>query len=279
MNKIKNISFILLAFIMGTLYSCGTDNIGPEYKAENGALSFVAAKENIRIASDATDFTVTIWRGNPTSDATYNISNKDELGMFSVPSTVEFQAGESDKKFEISFAKDLDFGTTYDLVLSLSEEDLSKAAISSLVVSVSKEYTWKSIGKGVWTDGLIPLFFGVPVESWEVDIEEANEVAGVYRIVNPYGVGVCPYTEEGDVTKDPCYFEIDASNPEKVFTDSQSIGLNWGYGEMTAGSVFGDNIASPLGVKEGKTINLGKIFFHMGDIGPAAGTDCKLILP
>ena len=94
---------------------------------------------------------------------------------------------------------------------------------------------WKSIGTGLYTDDfLTPMFYDpaeVPTPTYEVEIMENTETPGLYRVMDPYSNSVYPYAE-GDCAPDGMYLVINATNPNQVYIPKQSIGFDWGYGEM-----------------------------------------------
>ena len=172
-----------------------------------------------------------------------------------------------------------------EVLIDLSLPEGSEVAVSGAnvtTVSVTKDYTWQSIGKGVWTDGLVSSLFNVPAGTnvWEVEVEQAVENQGMYRMVNPYGFEICPWVAENEVTVDPCYVKIDASDPENVKVPQQSMGINWGYGEFVVGSMAALMPGSPYGVKTGNVIDLGTtVFVAMGADAYLTSVGSKLELP
>ena len=95
---------------------------------------------------------------------------------------------------------------------------------------------WKSIGTGLYTDDfLTPMFYDptkVPTPTYEVEIMENTETPGLYRVMDPYSNSVYPYAED-DCAPDGMYLVINATNPNQVYIPKQSIGFDWGYGEMS----------------------------------------------
>lgn len=91
---------------------------------------------------------------------------------------------------------------------------------------------FKSIGKGLFTDGLVAPWFEAPEPTYEVEVEESVDNPGKYRLVNPYGEAY-PYNEPGDWDAENTYYlTIDATNPEAVNIPQADLGINWGYGWM-----------------------------------------------
>lgn len=79
------------------------------------------------------------------------------------------------------------------------------------------ENGWHSIGNGVWYEGLLTIFDEIEYGmSWELEIEESDEVAGYYRMI--------PYGEDSPVAEivgapDNTYFYVDASDPQHVYAE------------------------------------------------------------
>lgn len=97
---------------------------------------------------------------------------------------------------------------------------------------------WNSIGYGGLVDEIMtPYLHDIwkdycPEEpaAFEVEILESSKKPGLYRLVYPYGKAFL-YNVSGDYdTRKTYYWEIDASDPNGVFFETQENGLNWGYG-------------------------------------------------
>lgn len=96
---------------------------------------------------------------------------------------------------------------------------------------------WNSIGTGYYTDDmLITSFFNVPAPTYEVEIMEHSEKPGLYRLVDPYAEGVFYYSSS-DMGKNLApagnYLEVNATNPNMVYVPTQSLKVDWGYGEIS----------------------------------------------
>jgi len=110
---------------------------------------------------------------------------------------------------------------------------------------------WKSLGIGTFTDDIVlPLFAtndeGVQeIESptYEVEIKESTEKPGLYRVMNPYSNSVYPYAED-DCAEDGLFLEVDATDPSYVYILPQSLGFDWGYGEMAYCTLAGYYLAN-----------------------------------
>lgn len=124
---------------------------------------------------------------------------------------------------------------------------------------VDPSTVWTVIGKGQFTDGILyPLVFmeddetqeDIPV--YEVEVAQFGGDPNMYRIMNPYKKGICPYGFDYSGDK---YIEIDATDPECLIMELQATGINLGpqtgslyicnYADMVIG---GEDPATPADV-------------------------------
>lgn len=102
---------------------------------------------------------------------------------------------------------------------------------------------WKSLGVGLYTDDVvIPMFDAseteaMPPITYEVEIQENTENPGYYRLVDPYGPNVYPYYDAlasmgCKMPKAGNYLYINATDPEGVYIDHQSLLMDIGEGEV-----------------------------------------------
>lgn len=102
-------------------------------------------------------------------------------------------------------------------------------------------YTWTSIGTGTYREDILTTAYTVDNVTYSVEIEEATELPGFYRLVYPYGPAY-PYNEEGDYDTDATYYlYIDATDPDYAYVLDSYQGLDWGetgggYGMMQVNS-------------------------------------------
>lgn len=91
---------------------------------------------------------------------------------------------------------------------------------------------WTVIGKGQFTDGILYPFAVMEddetqedIPTYEVEVAQFGGDPNMYRIMNPFKKGICPY---GIDFSRETYIELDATNPDCVFMDLQSTGINFG---------------------------------------------------
>ncbi len=90
-------------------------------------------------------------------------------------------------------------------------------------------YSEDFIGSTLYTNTLGDLCC-----EYYVEVQESDEQAGLYRLVNPYGPEVYPYTSKTTYdTEENYYLEINATDPDGVYIEYQDMGLTWGrYGRF-----------------------------------------------
>ena len=206
-------------------------------------------------------------------------------GLFSVGPTSFNSVDENNRAtIEITYSmEDLEFNVPYTLELSLSDQpDYPREGglITTVTVTIVRPLTFSSIGEGTWTDGIIIALFEAPTLTYPVEVEKADQVEGIYRLVNPYGYGVYEFTEEGDVIYEPVYVTIDATDPDRVIIPRAGLGIDWGYGEFFIGSLdYG------YGTLEGNTITFPAESLGVGmrdwsgDEYGVYSEECILVLP
>lgn len=111
------------------------------------------------------------------------------------------------------------------------------ATSTSFKFEVGAPEVWNALGLGLYTEDALCALYKAPAVTYEVEIEESQDRPGVYRLVNAYGENF-PYNDPGDWDDSRNYYiEINAQDPEAVFIEQQSTGLDWGDGEFSIQSL------------------------------------------
>lgn len=201
-------------------YSASVDFAGI-FTAKDGA---VYATGNLALGADASDVKAIVMPADADAAAVADAIAAGEL------ETVDVEAG----RIEVPFNAEELGGNNFQIIVVV----LADGAVKS-VASTSFEYfggganPWQSLGTGFYTDDvLVPLFYeeGTPV-TYEVEILEHTENPGLYRIMNPYAKSVHPLGDD-DYAPEGLYIEVNATDAEGVYIQQQSLGMDWGYGEM-----------------------------------------------
>ncbi|HIW44796.1 MAG TPA: hypothetical protein H9986_07205 [Candidatus Prevotella stercoripullorum] len=135
--------------------------------------------------------------------------------------------------------------------------------------------TWKPLGTGLYTDYMAASMYqgGVAV-TYEVEIEESEKNPGIYRIINPYDPSIYPLSASLEYSYTPSNIIINASDPDAVYIQMQSIGvydqqygdtyiLSNGGGYIDAGNPF--DIVKQAGLIKG-TLKNGVISFEPNEL-------------
>ena len=186
MKKIFRSIFILS--IAGLFASCNVDNIGTIYNHEgpdNGVSFTKTAAGDTEVNAKATTFTIPVARAVADGSLTVNLKSTLPEGV-KVPASVTFNAGEyqTDVTLDISA---MEVGKSYKGVISLADESQYDAntSISSINVTLAKAYTWVSLGKGQFYDGLALQPSDDDLGIIQVEVLQA-EGFDRWRILNPF---------------------------------------------------------------------------------------------
>lgn len=138
-------------------------------------------------------------------------------------------------RIEVPFNAEELGGNNFQIVTVVLFEGAVKsvAAASFEYYGAGNNNPWQSLGTGLYTDDvLLPLFYegGTPA-TYEVEILEHSENPGLYRIMNPYAKSVHPAGDD-DYAPEGMFIEVNATDAEGVYIQPQSLGMDWGYGEM-----------------------------------------------
>lgn len=256
MNKILA-GLVAVASVFAT-FSCSEDDSYTPAEPETGVKPYVYFSENneTTLSLEPTapaELTFTVCRQD-TKDAiemplivTENTSN-----VFNVPSSVSFAAGEESVDVTVTFP-DAPIGTPCSLTVGFSSEytGIYYSGIGQQTFTVNR-VKWNNVGYVVsqsgekiegwamFTDDYVTGFFGVQNVSYPIEVQERDDVRGLFRLKNVYGASY-PYNEPGDYddTQD-YYITIDATNPNKVYIpELTDLGFDWGYGNFYIWSLAG----------------------------------------
>lgn len=172
----KTINQYFLLMMLASLLaftSCSDDIVRePSPIPTEGVQAYVYAEAtNLTfVPTDAYSFTLNVARQNTQAAATVHLIAEGE--GFTVPSSVDFAAGEDKKEVLIAF--DQPVGSTRTLTISIPEEESYIYANAQITFTITLDYTWEDFGTGTYTSQL----FG---QSWPQPILKAKE-GNVYKM-------------------------------------------------------------------------------------------------
>lgn len=191
------------------------------FTAKDGA---IYATGNLALGADASDVKAVVMPADADAAAVADAIAAGEL------EATDVEAG----RIEVPFnAEELGGSNFQIIVVVLADGAVKSVASSSFEYFGGGTNPWQSLGTGIYTDDvLVPMFYedGAPV-SYEVEILEHTENPGLYRIMNPYAKSVHPLGDD-DYAPEGMYIEVNATDAEGVYIQQQSLGMDWGYGEM-----------------------------------------------
>jgi hypothetical protein len=283
----KSIKICLWLLITLVVVSC-TQEDGALYDTSNNRtlVSLAASKYNAELApADGDELIVNLHRANTKGAVDVPCSFKSSSTLFTMSDTVaHFADGAAIAKLTISFPGSAQMDVSASCKLTVSVVDsamLSPGGVAKQTLELKRRLTWVDAGKGKWTDGLVTSIFNTPVVTCEVNIQKAEEVENIYRMVNPYGYNVYEYTEtKEDMVAETSYVMINAIDADKVFIPSTGIGIDFGYGE-----IFVSSLSGKYGKRSGKTITFPAETLAVGMRNYKEGSlaflaeECVLVLP
>ena len=180
---------------------------------------------NLALGADAAEVKAIVMPADADAAAVADAIAAGEL------EAIDVEAG----RIEVPFNAEELGGNNFQIVTVVLFEGAVKsvAAASFEYYGAGNNNPWQSLGTGLYTDDVIlPMFYenGTPA-TYEVEILEHSENPGLYRIMNPYAKSVHPEGDD-DYAPEGMFIEVNATDAEGVYIQQQSLGMDWGYGEM-----------------------------------------------
>ncbi|MDL2299762.1 hypothetical protein LJC21_03550 [Bacteroides sp. OttesenSCG-928-E20] len=247
----------------------------------------------VEVEPEVKSFDIAIKRVDKSAAGTVNLSVVENEGnVFVLPATASFAAGEETTSITVTYptAKE---GIKYALVLAVEGDNVSPYTNGYREVQYDLSILkWESIGTGYMLDGLVVRIFGVdPTIPLAVEIEKTTTASGDrYRFDSPFasvatgkdengGYIGYPYNEPADVVPGIYKFVIDVTK-DGLSLQPVSMGMDWGYGMFSCGSVYGylsTNLGTyPLGTLKNNvmTFPVSSLYVSMTDFNDGGKYPC-----
>lgn len=241
--------------------------------------------ETVNLEENSSSVTIPVYRVVADEAASFSIFATEESSLFSIPSTVDFAAGENSTNLVITYdyAK-LTQDQMYPCTLTIGDtENTSPYGMSSYEFSFVAPAPWTSLGMGTYTEDVITAAYGIDNVSFEVEVQQSDSNKGLYRLKNLYraGTGLFAIYNFADATgaASDYYITLDCSNPEAVTIAEQPLGFSMeGYGELkifsnAPGTLANGVITFP---KDGLSLNIPTL---SNNYPTNASGKFKLVLP
>ena len=252
MKTLKNIFYFLAAASLVGFTSCSDDDATTSLK---GAQIFFSTESpsTVEIEKGQSSVQLSIERMNATEAISVPLYSTDESGLFSMPTEVSFNAGETSAKVTVNFSFDaLTTDVSYPLQITIGDtENSSPYGLSSYSFNIIYPAPYTSLGSAQYTEDLLTAVYGIGNDTFPIEIQQSDENPGVYRLKNLYNVN-SPFFQlhsfsDGSGTTSDYYITIDCSDPEAVTIAKQPLGFTLeGMGELslysTAPGSFKDGV-------------------------------------
>ena len=215
--KINKIFLFAAVALMGTtVVSCGDDDdFEPGKPAGSNNVYFVDEADQA-LELTASSFTITVGRADGGSALSIPLKKVQVASVFTVPETVDFAAGETEKEVTIGMSSDAAPFTDYTLRLAIPEEYtnpyIQQDNVPELSIRVHKE-DYKDYAEVVYYDD---FWYE---EAWD-DVLQYSETLDLYRIA-PWEAGYWIYLK---IKKGESIAVCD--NTGKEFTGANATGLD-----------------------------------------------------
>ena len=184
-------------------------------EASDGAYLYSDFSSKTFLPDDNQTFTINVGRTNTTGEQSFEL--KCDNDKFTVPSTVNFKAGESTVVVPVTF--NIDLGATETAQFVIPTEKSTTYGDDTISVSITRDYTWIKIGTADFTDNIFTDL------SATVDVAKAKEGTNLYKFVTPMrtlykqngkselpgGVDlIFTMDENGKITMDPGIYDVES---------------------------------------------------------------------
>lgn len=198
MKKINVYIFALISVIALMVTAC-TEEV--EYKAagkpDNAQIYFSnTLKSNVELSKDATSFTVELRRIDTKEAVKVNLKSTDESGLFTIPTSVDFEAGSEIGKINIGYDPEtLEYDDFKVIALSIDDQT-TPYGTAKYEFKAGIPAPWTSLGMATFRD---EFWFS---DDYQVELQQHMLEPNRYRLVDPYSQGIENegFAENGEAT-------------------------------------------------------------------------------
>lgn len=195
-NKTLGILSMMSGMLIG--FSGCTEEVDytPAEKLNGAQIYFpTTMASQIDLSNTETSFIVEVSRANTDSDITANLNVTNESGLFTIPTSVNFAAGESTAKLSIGYDPEaLGFDNYQTITIAIADETYTTPyGTSTYTFKAGIPAPWTSLGTATFYDNFLFM------NSYEVEIQQNDLDPSTYRLVDPYSEGLAAegYPTEG----------------------------------------------------------------------------------
>lgn len=192
MKNILKYSMLFVCAVLG-LASCTEDYEYSAATAEGQQVYFKSdLASTIEISPSANSFNIPVNRIVTDEAAVVPLNvTLPEGSIFSIPSSVAFEAGQSEANITVSYdPAAIEYGKYEDVSITIGDETYTtQYGFSSYNFQAGVTAWVKMNGTATYRDDLIGSLYGIGTYEYAVNIEKNVIEEGLYRLVEPYGAG------------------------------------------------------------------------------------------
>lgn len=242
LNKFLLMSAVAVA---GLFSACTNDDYEPGASVDGMQIYFPnTIPSEYDVPDTQASVTVPVRRINTDEAVQVAILANEESGLFTIPSSVSFQAGSASADLVISFDRSaLVDGTEYPISLLLTDQENTTPYGNYMVDFSIVPWPWKELGTGKFREGwLSDVFKDCNIPEINVTIHEHVSKPNVYLVEEMFGwtymsevLGATQDKLAAQFSYTPTNIKIDCSDPSNVKIENQFTGITEngnGYGEF-----------------------------------------------
>nr|WP_290015673.1 hypothetical protein [uncultured Alistipes sp.] len=244
MKSLKIFILAAVAIVAGLFAACSDDDFkaGPAVSGTQVYFPESIAAE-YSIGDEVSEIVIPVMRVVGTEAQTVAVLADDKSGLFSIPASVSFAAGEKKAELLMTFDRtQLEDGTDYPISFLLNdEENTTPYGNSQLAITVTP-WPWELLGTGLFREDYLGPLFGAASPEIEVPIHKHKSREGIYMVedmfgwnylTEVFGATQAQLSKQWSIT--PTNIVIDCSDPNAVNLERQWTGITEstnGYGDF-----------------------------------------------
>ena len=244
MKSLKIFILAAVAIVAGLFAACSDDDFkaGPAVSGTQVYFPESIAAE-YSIGDEVSEIVIPVMRVVGTEAQTVPVLADDKSGLFSIPASVSFAAGEKKAELLMTFDRtQLEDGTDYPISFLLNdEENTTPYGNSQLAITVTP-WPWELLGTGLFREDYLGPLFGAASPEIEVPIHKHKSREGIYMVedmfgwnylTEVFGATQAQLSKQWSIT--PTNIVIDCSDPNAVNLERQWTGITEstnGYGDF-----------------------------------------------
>lgn len=228
--------FILMTVALAAGFFTACSDSDPEPESVSGEQVYFpeSITTDYSISDDVTSISIPVRRIATEAAFSMAVLAEDESGLFTIPSSVSFAAGQAEAELRITFdRKSLEDGTSYPLAFLLNDENNTTPYGNRTLAITVTPWPWEELGTGLFRDDWFCSMYKGGNPEIEVTIHEHKSNKGVYMIEEMYGWNFLTeffQASQADieaqvVTYTPTNITIDCRNPQQVVIPRQFSGI------------------------------------------------------